>query len=378
MTKLTRRSLIALIGAAGIASAARPVFAQGVQGKKFIFVILRGAMDGLSALIPDDREAESLRGTILPEKAQRLDLGNGFRLHPNLIELNRLYRSGDAAFVHAASTSYRQRSHFDGQDVLETLGRSQSRDGWLNRVVAATGGEGLAVGYALPMALKGAAPASNWSPPVFPSASEDLLMRLSKLYASDPVFAEPLAMAMAMPQSDINMKSSGGRAARQQNQTAMKAMGELMAVHGGPGIGMISLDGWDTHANQAGALNARFASLDGGVAELKRALGNEWSETCVVICSEFGRTAAVNGTRGTDHGTGGLMMLLGGALNGGHVHGDWPGLSRSNLYEGRDLAPANDVTAVLKGILRDHLGIDRSALNHNIFPGSQGIMDRLV
>lgn len=377
MTALSRRTLLSLMAAASTASLMPPAFAQGVSGRTFIFVILRGAMDGLAALIPDDAETEALRGTILPAKPDRLDLGNGFRLHPAFTDLKTLYANGDAAFIHASASPYRDRSHFDGQDYLETLGPPGTRDGWLNRALQAGGLEGLAVGYALPLALKGEGRATNWSPPVFDSAPADTLERLADLYASDPVFSEPLAMARAIPSQDMSASLGRGGPAAQYKQ-ALQAMGELMAAEGAPGVGMVSLNGWDTHANQQGALQLRFQGLNDGIAALKTALGPRWTSTCVVMCSEFGRTAAANGTRGTDHGTGGLTLLLGGAVAGGRVHGDWPGLTRQALHEGRDLAPANDLTGILKGVLRDHLGLDRAKLDQEVLPGGARAWDGLI
>jgi len=374
---LSRRRLIQLLGASAAASHAPAVFARGVEDRAFIFLILRGGLDGLGTLIPDDRETEGLRGAILPPPGDRLDLGNGFRLHPALSTLHALYRSGEAAFVHAAATAYRDRSHFDGQDFLETLGRSAARDGWLNRTVAALGGEGLAVGYALPLALKGAAPATNWSPPVFPAASEDLLDRLADLYADDAVFAEPLAASRANAETDLDMGTGRGNIAAQYTG-ALSVLGKLMAAPGGPGIGMASLDGWDTHANQAGALSNRLGALDAAIAALKTALGPRWKKSCILVASEFGRTAAANGTRGTDHGTGGLAMLLGGAVQGGQVAGDWPGLAPRALHEGRDLAPANDLEGLLKSVLGEHLGIDRAVLDQDVLPVTGPAMPGLI
>ncbi len=379
MTRYTRRSALALFGAAGIAPAFSGAFAQGVADRKFIFVILRGAMDGLSALIPDDRETEALRGSILPPVSERLDLGGGFRLHPGLASLRAMYSEGDAGFVHAVATPYRDRSHFDGQDVLETLDSGAVRDGWLNRALRATGGQGLAVGRALPLVLKGGAPATNWSPPVFEPASSDLLDRLGDLYGEDNLFAQALAQARAMDMPDVDMGDSGrGGGPGGQYREALAAAGRLMAAEGGPNVGVVSLDGWDTHANQRGALSARFQGMDQGLAALKTELGTDWATTAIVIASEFGRTAAANGTNGTDHGTGGLVILAGGAIAGGKVHGDWPGLKRSALFEGRDLYPANDMGGVLKGVLRDHLGVDRARLDTDILPRSAGPMDGLI
>ncbi len=379
MTDLSRRHALRLIGAGALSTVALPrmAFADGVEGRSLVFVILRGAMDGLAALIPDDRETEALRGSILPEIGDRLDLGNGFRLHPTLEGLQGLYRAREAGFVHAAATAYRDRSHFDGQDALETLAPAGTRDGWLNRATAALGGQALAVGYALPLALKGPAPARNWAPAVFEPASDDLARRLQDLYAADPLLADALATARAMPAPETDMAGQGGARGIPYAAT-LQALGELMAAPDGPGIGMVSLDGWDTHANQAQALRARFAQLDLGLARLKSALGPKWATTCVVMCSEFGRTAAANGTRGTDHGTGGLTILAGGAVAGGRVHGDWPGLSPRNLHEGRDLAPANAVEAVLKGVLRDHLGLSRTVLDSEVLPGRAPALDGLI
>lgn len=380
MTGFTRRMALALIGAAAATGPAIGVAHAAQAGRrKFVFGVMRGGLDGLAALIPDDREMAALRPNILPAQGDRLDLGNGFRLHPALSGLHGLYRSGEAAFVHAAATPYRARSHFDGQDVLETLGAPGTREGWLNRAVGAAGGSGLAVGYAVPLALKGPAPATNWSPPVFAEASDDLLDRLADLYADDPVLASPLAMARAAPAAMDDMDGLRPRGGPEgQFRAAGEALGRLMAAEGGPAIGMVSFDGWDTHANQPGALANRLAALDGSLGALKAALGPGWADTVVVLASEFGRTAAENGSRGTDHGTGGLVILTGGAVRGGRVHGDWPGLARGALHEGRDLAPANDLTGVLKGVLRDHLGLDRKALDTIVLPGPARPMDGLL
>ncbi|MEM6898567.1 MAG: DUF1501 domain-containing protein [Pseudomonadota bacterium] len=377
MPKLTRRSALALFASASISSQTKVAYAQEPGGRKTVFIILRGAMDGLSALIPNDPALNALRPSIMLDMADRIDLNNGFSLHPSLSGIHRLYESGEVSFVHAAATSYRARSHFDGQDFLETLGSTTAGDGWLNRVVQAAGGKGLAVGYALPLALRGDGAAANWSPPVFAEASEDLLDRLQGLYMGYPLLSEPLATARATPTSSVDM-SSNGRGPAAQYAVASAALGQLMSADNGPNIGMLSFDGWDTHANQSNQISTRFLALGAALTELKSELGSHWHRTAVVICSEFGRTAAENGTRGTDHGTGGLMILAGGAVRGGSIYGDWPGLRQRDLYEGRDLAPANDVTSILKAVLRDHVGISRSALDSRIFDSRAAIPDGLI
>lgn len=378
MIQFTRRSTLGLLGGAALASQTPAAFAQGISDRKFIFIILRGAMDGLSALIPEDENYASLRrGIAIPEN-QRLDLGNGFALHGAFATLKADYDQGHAAFFHAAATSYRERSHFDGQDVLESLGVDGGRSGWLNRALHAAGARGLAVSHSVPLALRGPAPVSNWSPPVFEEADEDLLDRLSDLYASTPEFAEPLARARENMSLVGNMGEGRKGKISRNHMLALQAVGKLMAAEDGPGVGMVELGGWDTHTGQVRRLNRGFRDLDAGLAALKAALGAHWAKTCIVISSEFGRTVAVNGTNGTDHGTGGLVTLLGGAVRGGRVYGDWPGLKRSELYEARDLAPANDISAILKGVLRDHLGVDRAALDASVLPGSGRAYDGLI
>ena len=377
MTNLSRRSTLAMLGTLGLAPKFFAAHAAELDDRKLVFIILRGALDGLATLIPDDDALNGLRTHTIPDRWERLDLGNGFRLHPNLTALRELYAQGEAGFVHAAATSYRDRSHFDGQDVLETLGRSSERDGWLNRVVQTVGGTALAVGYDLPLAMRGDGPATNWSPPVFAPVSDGLLDRLQDLYQRQPLLSEPLAMARATAAQNVSMNSVA-RGPAAQYAISSKALGQLMSADGGPNIGMMSFDGWDTHANQAAPLATRLSGLDKALSELKLALGTAWQETAVVMCSEFGRTAGENGSRGTDHGTGGLVTLAGGAIKGGRVHGDWPGLRARDLYENRDLAPANDVTAVLKGVLADHLSISQSNLNGRIFSGSSPTLRGLV
>ena len=377
MPNFTRRTTLALLGAAGLAPSFLTAHAQGAGDRKFIFIILRGAMDGLAALIPDDAELDQLRTHTIAKRSERLDLKNGFRLHPNLSGLQTLYQSGEVGFVHAAATSYRDRSHFDGQDLLETLGRGSARDGWLNRVVLAAGGQGLAVGYDLPLALRGTGQATNWSPSVFNPASDDLLDRLQDMYAGHPSLAESLAMARTTKMQDVDM-GSGRAGPAGQYAAASRALGELMSAEGGPNIGMLSFDGWDTHANQAGPFATRMGGLDKAISDLKTSLGDDWAKTAIVICSEFGRTAGENGSRGTDHGTGGLVILAGGAVRGGHVHGDWPGLKSRDLYENRDLAPANDVTVILKGVLRDHLSLSRAALDQSVFQDGSSPLGGLI
>ncbi len=378
MSDFSRRQTLGLLTGAAFAATPKISFAQGIEGRKFIFIILRGGMDGLAALIPDDKEIEGIRGHILPAQNERLNLGNGFRLHPSFTGLKDLYAAGEAAFVHAAATPYRERSHFEAQDTLETMSFAGAKEGWLNRALAAQGQAGLAVGRAVPLAMKGPAPVTNWSPPLFKEAPDDLLMRLSGLYENDSLLASQLLAAQETSEMGMEISQRSARRFTKEYTIALSTLGELMSVDGGPGIGMVGLDGWDTHNGQANQLIRNFTALDEALIALKNSLSGAWEKSCVVICSEFGRTAAANGTRGTDHGTGGLTMLLGGAVKGGKIHGNWPGVKPAALYKGRDLYPANDITSILKGVMRDHLGIKRHTLDTKIFPNSGRAINGLI
>ena len=375
----TRRTTLGLLGAASFSQMTIPLFAQGLEDRKFIFILLRGGMDGLSALTPDDVDKLSyMRPKLSQRMGERINLSNGFRLHPALTHLKTFYDAGDVTFIHACSTPYRARSHFEAQDMLELLSRDTLREGWLNRTLSVIDGQGLAIARGVPLAMQGPQSVANWSPPLFDSAPEELLDRLNILYANDPQFSEPLMVARQNKISGLPINRRLNRRFTFESTITLQALGQRMTLNGGPGIGMVAIDGWDTHANQTATLNRKFKNLNEGLFALKQELVEHWQNTCIVIASEFGRTAAMNGTRGTDHGTGGLMILLGGAVKGGNVKGDWPGIKKKNLYQGRDLAPANDVTAVLKGVLRDHLGIDRITLDNSIFPNSSRAFDNLI
>ncbi|HVY83807.1 MAG TPA: DUF1501 domain-containing protein [Caulobacterales bacterium] len=389
-----RRSLLAGAAALGLASSAQIAFAQTAGPRKVVFVILRGALDGLAAVAPyGDSRYHDLRPRLAlapPGQAGGvLPLSDGFGLHPNLQFLKTSWDARELAIVHAASSPYRDRSHFEGQDVLESGGTATygTQDGWLNRALAAspTHGEGVAIGEVVPLVLRGSAPASSWAPSVAPEPASDTLQRLTDLYANDAVLGPALARAVATDAmvGDTGMQEQGGmgRGRYAALNVLTEAAARLLAPANGPCAAVASFDGWDTHANQGstnGALAARLQALDGAFAALKHGLGDRWNETVVVVATEFGRTVAENGTGGTDHGTGGVSFVLGGAVRGGRFHGDWPGLSQQALFQGRDLAPANDVRAVFAGVLQAQWGLDDAVLRSRVFPGLQAPMQGLV
>jgi uncharacterized protein (DUF1501 family) len=360
-------------------------FAQtGRSTGKFVFVILRGAMDGLSAVVPyNDPAYRSLRGAIALDAPGgpngTLPLTPGFGLHPALKGLHGLWVDKQMSFMHGAASAYRDRSHFDGQDVLESgAGRVYgAQSGWLNRAIAllpnGPSKEGIGIGRTIPLVLKGSAKSGSWAPAIAEQSDMDTLNRLMDLYAGDSILGPALTMAIETDKTAAgtammaNNAQGGGRGAASFTPLAHAAARILIAPNG-PSACVLSFDGWDTHANQGtaqGQLANRFAQLDGAIMALKTGLGPIWANTTFVIATEFGRTARVNGTGGTDHGTGSAAFILGGAVKGQTMIGDWPGLSR--LYQDRDLIPANDVRSLFTLGISNAWGLEAEAVRQRVF-----------
>ncbi|HVI64387.1 MAG TPA: DUF1501 domain-containing protein [Bradyrhizobium sp.] len=381
----TRRALL-LGGASFAAWAYLPKFARAADGRdpRLIVVILRGALDGLATVAPiGDPDYVALHGSIAlsadgPHAATMLD--SFFALHPSMPEFARMYRENKAAVIHAVSTPYRDRSHFDGQDVLESgyAGPGRVQSGWLNRALEVLPkGErvtrALAVGPTTPLVLRGAAPTVGWAPVALPQADDDTAARLVDLYRHrDPALGVALSQGLQLEKVALgdDMRPKPG-----VNNMRVVARGaaKVMAADDGPRIAALAFDGWDTHANEGGPvgrLAQLLSGLDGALAEFESGLSGRWRDTVVVVATEFGRTVRINGTEGTDHGTGTIALLAGGAVKGGRVIANWPTLKPASLYEGRDLAPTTDLRAVIKGVLSDHLGISENALASSVFPDS--------
>ena len=371
---------------------------------RMLTIVLRGALDGLAAVAPvGDPDWVKLRGDkalVLDGKTPALPLDSFFALNPAMPNLLRLYKEGQAAIVHASATPYRERSHFDGQDVLESglpnPGRADS--GWLNRALGGLepearvrrDGRAFAVGPVTPLVVRGPTPVMSWTPARIQPASEDTMARLIDLYHhTDTELAraiegrmdlvtlarasDPAAMA---PTEGQQLPQGFAAQVRAYFADAAGTAAKFLARADGPRIGALAFNGWDTHIDEgadSGRLATLLGALDGALAAVEKNMGEAWRETVVVVVTEFGRTARINGTNGTDHGTGTIALLAGGALKGGRVIADWPGLKNTNLYEGRDLAATTDLRAVLKGLLKDHLRVTDRALAGNVFPGSADV-----
>lgn len=380
---LQRRGFVA--SAAGLAVGALapfPVLAAAPTERRLVVVLLRGGMDGLSAVpAVGDPHWLPARGQLAvpatgePGGALRLD--GFFGLHPNLPQLAALYAQGQLAVVHAAATPYRDRSHFDGQNMLES-GAEQPYgldSGWLNRALAllpgAGKGQGVALNSHMPLLMRGAVPVTTWSPSILPAPQRDTISRVAALYRdTDPALALAFENALRGNALARGPRSPAGG----PFPNMMAAAARFLSAPQGARVAMCELGGWDTHVNQMapqGALSNNLTQLDRGIAALRDGLGAFWSETVVLVMSEFGRTVAPNGTQGSDHGVGGAAFLAGGAVNGGRVIADWPGLAPAQLHEGRDLRPTTDLRSVALGVLRDHLGIPGERLA-DVFPSQGG------
>jgi uncharacterized protein (DUF1501 family) len=406
---ISRRRFLetSLFAGASSVIASRLAFANADTDARFVFVLLRGALDGLSAVPPlGDPDYAKLRGQIALAKSGNdaaLPLDATFGLHPALKFLHASFAAKELAVLHAVASPYRERSHFDGQNVLENGGARPhgTASGWINRAISAMPAgarqAGVALGANVPLAMRGPAEVASWSPTRIATLDEETLARITDMYARDPLLSKRLAEALesdaianeaeeAVNAGDADdtaaAPTNGSVVERDKNQrrnfgaryleTARAAAGFLKREDG-PRVAMFDTTGWDTHFNEGGAqgqLALRLRGLDAALSAFRESLGDVWRKTVVLVATEFGRTAAINGTRGTDHGTGAAAFLLGGAVAGGRVIADWPGLSRANLLEDRDLKPTRDLRAVMKGVLRDHLGVSGAALESKVFPDS--------
>ncbi|HXE67025.1 MAG TPA: DUF1501 domain-containing protein [Rhodanobacteraceae bacterium] len=384
---LTRRQFLAntAVGAATLMIWPKLTFGATGSDTRFLFVLLRGGLDGLESVPPyGDPGYRAIRGALAlspsaAKPAHKLD--NVFALHPSFDYAAQLYAQGQFMPVVAAAPPYWGRSHFQAQNCVEngTAKPDGAQTGWLNRCIACMPGvDGLACAAVMPLTMRGSAKVETWSPPLPTEVNPILLQRLQPLYAADTQLAAPFARAVArqtdspVPESGAGMMTNGKSGKKQTGglPVMMAAAGGFMGKADGPRIAFVEDDGWDTHANEAAIVTRKIGELDAGVKAFHQSVGAMWSRTIVVVATEFGRTAHINGTGGTDHGTGGAMFLAGGALRGGRVAGKWPGIGSRELYQDRDVHATTDFRSVFKGVLAAHLGIAESLLESRIFPGS--------
>ena len=361
-------------GMAGLLPARLALAAPDLRpdGPRLVVVMLRGALDGLAAVpAPGDPAWAALRpategsggATAAPAG---LPLGEPFSLHPALAQLHRWYTEGQLLVLHAVGSPYRERSHFDAQQMLESGGERPFvlSTGWLGRALQAAGQGGVALTSAMPLALRGADAASTWTPSRSLGSREDLLARVAELYRDDAL----LRQAFARSQAQQGMAAPAG--SDNSMVSLARQAGSFLAAAQGPRLAWLEADGWDTHTQQIGRLGRQLAALDSGMAALREGLGEHWMRTTVLVMTEFGRSAAFNGSGGTDHGTGGVAFLAGGQVDGGRVLADWPGLASGQLLDGRDLRPTMDLRSVLASLVQRQFGLGQAVLSGTVLPGA--------
>ena len=351
-------------------------FAKADTDRRFVFIIQRGAADGLNIVVPyADPNYLKLRGNLAIEVAAPMKLDGTFALHPALTQVRKLYAEKEAIFLHAVASPYRDRSHFDGQNVLESGSKIpyQLKSGWMNRLLGLLprdGKDGIAFSSAVPLAMQGAFDVTTYAPSSLPEANEDLLMRVQQLYATDRQL-NPLWTSALEARGMANGQMKGGD--KRQNDAALgKIAAGFLAAPTGPRVAMIETSGWDTHSGQNERLERQLRGLDALIGGLKEGMGSTWSQTVVLVATEFGRTAAANGTGGTDHGTASAAMLLGGAVQGGRIVSDWLGLASSSLFEGRDLQPTLGLDALISNVCAQTFKLDTEMAQKIMFPHAVG------
>ena len=389
---LSRRKFIKMAGA-GLAVLSFPMspafaFEAGSKVKsnfkhkpKIVWVVLRGALDSLHTIVPTfDAQYAQLRPKLSASfKGPLLPLEKGFALHPSLINLHQWYQEKSLLPIVAVSSGYPRRSHFDGQDFLESGKDEIDHDsGWLARAIAVKDKSALAVARSTPISLR--SPFANseqvntWYPSKFKSADEDIYAALNKLYQDDEALKEKLNSALAIKGL---VDDNGQHKQKGKFNDLAKSCAKLMTAEQGVDCAMLELGGWDTHNNQSARLARKLTELDSGLAELKAGLGDEWQNTVVIIGTEFGRTAKENGTGGTDHGTASALFLAGGAVNGGKVKGHWPGLKPDELFQQRDLMPTSNSFSWFASVLSQHWQLSEQELQQ-VFPHIKSYSEVLI
>lgn len=374
---------IGAIGSVGLNAWTSQAAIANSSQKRLIVVFLRGAIDGLNVVVPyGDRSYYAARPNIAipapgkPDGALKLD--DQFGLHPALSPLMPLWADGSLAFVHACGSPDATRSHFDAQDYLETAtpGQKNTIDGWMNRLLSHLAGrnpvQAVNVGTTTPRILTGKLSVANLPtgrgatqrlPIDRPAVSE----AFDRLYSGTDELSEAYrggreARKALMDDLEAEMnRANNGATLPAGFVTDAQRLAKVMARDRRVQLGFLAVGGWDTHVNQGGSngqLARNLTLLGQGLLALQKGLGAAYRETAIVVMSEFGRTVQENGNRGTDHGHGNVMWLMGGAIDGGRVYGDFPGLAPTALYQNRDLAITTDFRDVIGSVVQTHFKLN--------------------
>jgi uncharacterized protein (DUF1501 family) len=359
------------------------LWASQPTDKRLFVLILRGAMDGLAAVPPiGDPQFVSARGDLAQAGEGAYKLDSHFALNKNLPNLAGFYKQGQAIVCHATALPYRSRSHFDAQNILES-GMADTgfyNSGWLNRTIEQVYGqspqaEGLALASTVQLILRGKAETTSWLPNSLRSPDEDFIKRISLMYQGDPLLESAIKSATDMHSGSEAAAAGKGKGGNQGPAIAAAAT-KFLLQENGPRIAVMDIGGFDSHAGQIvanGRLNRALQELDNTIKAIADGCAPVWNDTSILVATEFGRTVAMNGTAGSDHGTGTAAFLVGGKVRGGQVVADWPGLAKNQLYEGRDLMPTMDMRSLFKGVLAGFYGVGETQLVGSVFPGSNNV-----
>ncbi|WOH39454.1 DUF1501 domain-containing protein [Thalassotalea fonticola] len=348
------------------------------KSKKIVWVVLRGAMDSLHTVVPiSDKNYQGLRPKLAPSIANDLlPLTTDFSLHPALKHMHGLYQKKQLLPIVAVGSGYPRRSHFDGQDYLESGLPSMDHDtGWLGRALNEmnTDTKALAVANSIPISMRSSDKVSTWYPSRLKDADDNIYEALMNLYQNDE-------MLLSRLEEGLNTQKMAGDSKIKRKGKFIdlaKSCGKLMTGNNGVDCAMLEIGGWDTHNSQTFRLDRQLKELDSGIAALQTELGDNWQDTVVMIATEFGRTAKENGTGGTDHGTGSAMFIAGGAVQGGKVLGNWPGLAQSQLFNGRDLMPTTNTFSWVGAVLQQHWNLDSNKIT-KIFPNNSAYATKVI
>jgi len=379
---LRRRTALLGLAATIACGGSSLAFAQAGTRKRFIAIILRGALDGLATIVPyGDANLRKWRGFLVPPEPQKpggvLDLGGFWGLHPAMPRLHALYQAGEVLPIHAIAGPGHSRSHFEAQDMLECGAEQRITSGLRNRLAGLLPASGptdnaVALSQNIPLLLRGPAPVSSWSPGGRADPGIDFYNHLQALHDTDPLTGPALADGLRERNFNAHALAGPNGGGEPPFATLARTAGRLLADANGPRLAALDLDGWDTHSSQLPRLAGALRALDTGLIALREALGPVWSDTVVLVMTEFGRTVRTNGTAGTDHGTGSVAFVLGGGVKGGRVQADWPGLAENQMFENRDLVASADLRGLAKGIIGAHFKLEPAALR-TIFPGSDTV-----
>lgn len=368
---------IAMIGAGAAPAWLARAASASTRRKVLVVVFQRGAVDGLNVVVPHaDPHYYEFRPRIAVAKSDVVDLDGYFGLHPSLLPLKKVWDARQLAIVHASGSPDPTRSHFDAQDFMEsgTPGRKSTADGWLNRSLparAASPVQAVAMGPTLPRALRGTRPSvAVAAVPKFRLRNDATTAAFEQLYGSDrslSAAARDTFEAMKLLQSIPDAPPAAGvRYPSTPLGRSLRQIAQIIRAGIGLEVAFADQGGWDTHVNEVPQLKALLTGFGQALAAFHDDLGDRMEDVVVLTMSEFGRTARENGSGGTDHGHANVMFAFGGAVRGGKVYGDWPGLAPDQLYEGRDLALTTDFRDVLSEVVSSHLGVKDL---QRVFPG---------